>query len=358
MRTSVLLVLLVITGCTSRATPAAVETPTAASSPSTAVSSTPVAQETPTATVSASSTSLTCRLPVTWQVTDGQAVATKRGFMSFRDKTVTEDPSALPGSVFYDRAFAKWLPVPRTAVSVDGKRFAYGEGNAYQNTGGKLHVVDVATGGDTVIYSGGTVYNVVDFAVEGIYITAAAPEGYPRGLWLEKPTGGSPQLISTSIVAPMVGGGAAWGVHFNNADPSPGPGGIEGPFNEVVRVDLSSGSTTTWIYRPGSTLYVLGFDRRGDLVVSVAYAGTSNDVTGHTYELWLVASATAASPLSTGSGAQVPLVLGAVDDDGVWFYAQYVSASSSTVWLYAGASMQVVATANVGGLAVAGGCIP
>jgi len=241
---------------------------------------------------------------------------------------------------------------------VDGKRFAYGEGNAYQNTGGKLHVVDVATGGDTVIYSGGTVYNVVDFAVEGIYITAAAPEGYPRGLWLEKPTGGSPQLISTSIVAPMVGGGAAWGVHFNNADPSPGPGGIEGPFNEVVRVDLSSGSTTTWFYRPGSTLYVLGFDRRGDLFVSVAYAGTSNDVTGHTYELWLVASATAASPLSTGSGAQVPLVLGAVDDDGVWFYAQYVSASSSTVWLYAGASMQVVATANVGGLAVAGGCIP
>ena len=358
MRASVLLVLLVITGCTSRATPAAVETPTAASSPSTAVSSTPVAQETPTATVSASSTSLTCRLPVTWQVTDGQAVATKRGFMSFRDKTVIEDPSAPPGSVFYDRAFAKWLPVPRTAVSVDGKRFAYGEGNAYQNTGGKLHVVDVATGGDTVIYSAGTVYNVVDFAAEGIYITAAAPEGYPRGLWLEKPTGGSPQLISAGIVAPVVGAGAAWGVHFNNADPSPGPGGIEGPFNEVVRIDLSTGSTTTWFYRPGSTNEVLGFDRRGDLFVSAAFAGTSSDGSGHSYELWLVASATAASRLYTGTGSQVSVRLAAVDDHGVWFHAQYAPTSSSTVWLYAGASLQVVATVNVRHLDVAGGCIP
>jgi hypothetical protein len=338
MRATVLLVLLLLTSCTSR--------------------STPVAQETPTAAVSTSTTALTCRLPVTWQVTDGQAVATKRGFLSFRDKTVVEDQSAPPGSVFYDRAFAKWLPVPRTAVSVDGKQFAYGEGNAYQNTGGKLHVVDVATGQDTVIYSGSTVYNVVDFAAEGIYITGPAPEGYPRGLWLERPTGGSPQLISAGIVAPAVGAGAAWGLNFNNADPSPGPGGIEGPFNEVVRIDLSTGSTTTWFYRPGSTLEVLGFDRRGELFINAAFAGTSSDGSGHAYQLWLVASATVASRLYTGPDGQVSVRLAAVDDHGVWFHAQYASASSSTVWLYAGASLQVVATVNVGHLAVAGGCIP
>src|SRR5258706_4085972 len=205
MRASALLVLLLLTACTSRSTPVTAETPTPGSSPSAAVSSTPVAQETPTARVATSSTSLTCRLPVTWQVTDGQAVATKPGFLSFRDKTVVEDQSAPPGSVFYDRAFARWLPVPRTSVSVDGKRFAYGEGNAYQNTGGKLHVVDVATGADTVIYSGGKVYSVVDFAAEGIYMTGAAPEGHPPGLWLQKTTRGSPPRISPDIVVPAVG---------------------------------------------------------------------------------------------------------------------------------------------------------
>ena len=275
----------------------------------------------------------------------------KAGFLTLPDQTVVEDPTAPAGSVFYDRAFAKWLPVPRTSVSPDGRRYAYGEGSVYQGTGGKLHLVDVETGVDRVIYSGDFVYRVVDYAAEGIYLTAAPPEGYSRGLWLQDPAGGAARLISSAVVAPAVGGGAGWGLEFNKADPNPGPGGLEGPMNQIVRIDLSSGAATSWFYRPGTTLYFLGFDRAGNPFVSATNEQGA-------WEVWQVASRHTAAKAYAGTGPQVPTLLAAVDSHGVWFDSPYASGSSSVVWLYRGGSMQVAAAVNVGNLFVAGGCIP
>src|SRR5216683_1845291 len=170
-----------LTGCGSVALhpPAATSQPSsiAGASPSPSANPSPTLSQSPTTSPSLAGQALSCRLPVRWAATDGF----KGGFLSFPDQVLTVDPTA---SLFYDRAFAKWLPATRSQVS----------------PGGKLHVVDVATGVDTVVYSGGTTYSVVDFAAAGIYVTSAqAPDGATHGLWLQDPSGGQPKLISSEI---------------------------------------------------------------------------------------------------------------------------------------------------------------
>ncbi len=341
-----------LTGCGSVALhpPATTSQPSsiAGTSPSPSATPSPTLSQSPTTSPSLAGQALSCRLPVIWAAKDGF----KGGFLSFPDQVLTVDPTA---SVFYDRAFAKWLPATRSQVSPDGRRYAYAGEKAPSYAGGKLHVVDVATGVDTVVYSGGTTYSVVDFAAAGIYVTSAqAPDGATHGLWLQDPSGGQPKLISSEILDPAVGGGAAWGLHFNAADPSPGPGGVEGPLNEVLRFDLRTGASTPWFYRPGARVWILGFDAAGHPFVRVYTEANVTDPV----ELWLVQSQSQAIRLFAGGGP-TPAQLGAVDNHGVWFDSWRVS--PNTVWLYAGGSLQKVATIDVVGVIdvfVAGGCIP
>jgi hypothetical protein len=281
-------------------------------------------------------------------------VTNKAGFLTLPGQTLVEDATARSDSLFYDRGFSKWLPVGRSSVSPDGRRYAYSKiaGNAMQNTGSAIHVVDVATGVDRIIYSGGDAFTVVDFETEGVYLTTAVPEGRPRGLWLQALSGGQPLLISRTIVSPAVGGGAAWGVDFNAADPSPGPGGLEGPMNRILRYDLRSGTAVPWFYYPGANLNVMGFDANGHPFTT---AGVSTRVP--TVELWFIGSSGHATRLFAGEDVPAPTRLGAVDRHGMWFDAWYY-ASASPIWLYARGSLQVVAAANLYNLAVAGGCIP
>jgi hypothetical protein len=351
MRAGELVVVLMLAACTSTSAPVA--RPSSSAVGSASPSASPIGSAAPAAL------NLSCRLPVTWGVLNGRTITPNAGFITFPYQTLREDPSAPVGkSVFYDRGSSKWLPVWRASVSPDGKRYAYSEGNAYQNTGGKLHVVDVVTGVDRVIYSGNMVYSVVDFAAEGIYLTAAAPEGRPRGLWLEDPAGGPARLISSTIVAPAVGGGAAWGLDFNSADPSPAPGGMEGPVNRVLRIDLSSGASTPWFYRPGANIYTVGVDANGRPLVGADFPPSPTDMNGRdTAELWLVTSATSATRLFVGTGVPYPSRLAAIDSYGVWFDGSY-GHGGGTVWLYEGGSLQTVATVEVNYFAVAGGCIP
>ena len=355
---AVLLVAIVALAACSSPSPVASSSPPATTPASPfappAASATPAPSASPVATVDVAYTglSLNCRLPVSWPVKSGQTYTYTAGFISFPTGALTVDPAAPAGSVFYDRALSRWLPVYRPAVSPDGKRYAYSEGNAFLGTAGKLHVVDVATGADRVIYSGDRVYAVVDFAADGLYLTAAAPEGRPRGLWWQDPTGGAATLISSSIASPAVGGGAGWGADFNTADPSPGPGGLEGPMNRLLRFDLRTGTSSPWFYKPGSNLYVMGFDPVGHPLVSTFVV---TDPSGQgTNEIWLVVSQTSAVAIFSGTGAAIPSRLAALDGHGEWFDG---GSQGGTVWLSVAGSTQVVASASIDGLLVAGGCI-
>lgn len=347
--------LVMLAACTTSPTPVLQANPTSPAP----MRSSPSGNPSPAGNESPALPNLSCHLPITWGVLNGQTITPKAGFIAFPGQTLQEDSSAPSGkSVFYDRGFSKWLPVSRTSVSPDGRRYAYTEGNAYKNTGGKVHVVDVATGVDRVIYSGDTVYSVVDFSTQGIYLTRAAAEGLPHGLWLLDLAGSPARLINDTVAAPAVGTGTAWGLEFDAADPSPAPGGMEGPMNRIIRIDLQSGAATTWFYRPGANIYLVGVDAEGRPVVSADFAPSPTETNGRdTAELWLVRSPTSARRVFVGTGVPYPSRLAAIDSHGVWFDGSYGS-GGSTVWLYAGEVLQTVATLDVDYFAVAGGCIP
>jgi hypothetical protein len=297
---------------------------------------------------------LACRLPVIWAVGSGQNMVNKAGFLHFPDLVLSEDPTAPAGSRFFNRASMSWLPVYREAVSPDGSRYAYAEGNADLSSGGSLHVVDVATKADRVVYSGPTVFSVVDFAREGIYITKAAPEGPSMGLWLQNPAGGEARVINSTIESPSVGGGAAWTHDFDAADPSPAPGGMVGPSNRIERVDLSTGQLTTWFYEPGVDLWIAGFDAAGNPLVR-AYRSAEGGARD-TVELWLLTSPTKSMQLFGGAQNDLwPSQVAAIDANGVWFDAGY---TADSVWLRVPNSpIQMVAKLGFGYVHVAGGCL-
>ena len=360
------LAVVLLAACSSSSAPAAAVRPTPRPSRTT-VASTPASgtRTAPIPDVIASKVglSLSCRLPVTWVVPNqGGQETTQAGFVTFPNQTLAKDAAAPAGSLFYDRAFGKWLPVGRDLVSPDGRRYAYTKiaGNPYQPSGSSIYVVDVATGASRVIYKGGYAYAVIDFETEGVYLTIEAPEGYPHGLWFLDLAGDPPRLISGDIEAPAVGGGAAWGIAFNTADRNPAPGGLEGPRNEILRYDLRTGSATQWFYRSGSNVYPNGFDSYGRPVVTAYEGQTITDPNGPvTAEVWLVTGAGAATRIFSDAtpGSSAP-ALAAVDRHGVWFDAPYSADGPSTLWLYTEGSMQMVAFVNRGAVAVAGGCIP
>ncbi len=302
-------------------------------------------------TVTSAGKSLACRLPVVWDAqVDDFTTLHKSGFITFPSGKLTEDTAAPKTSSFYDRAYSKWLPVWRNDVSSDGRRYAYTDGNPISgDTKGKVHLVDLATGTDRVLYSGAPIFYVIDFAGEGIYLSASGGEGYGRGLWLESTAGGTPRLINRSVIDPVLGDGAAWGIAFNAADPHPGPGGLEGPYNELTRVDLVTGSSTSFFYRPGTTIEPFGIDQSGRLFV-----GVLKDWSGPE-DVWRIASPTEASRITTFTSAVYPSELAAVDRYGMWFTGGYMPAA---VWLYAGGTFHNLANVRADSFAVAGGCIP
>ena len=290
--------------------------------------------------------SLNCRLPITW--------SDKAGYLRFPEGQVSEDPSAPSGSQFFDAAYSRWLPVAREAVSASGAQYAYTDGSTYQGIEGHVHIVDVSTNADHVVYSG-KVYRVVDFASEGIYLTEDTGDGPNTGFWLLNLSGGSPRLINSSIWTPSVGGGSGWGGGFNPADPSPPPGGMAGTPNLIDRIDLSNETATPWFYTQGAQPTVLGFDRSGDPFVRVdRMAPNDPDVQHGTNELWIVTSPNTGSRLLSGVGwNEGPWRLAAIDSHGVWFDG------SDGIWLYSQGAVQLVAKPGVGQLsvAVAGGCL-
>ena len=301
--------------------------------------------------------SFSCRLPIVWTATSGATTQARAGFLKFPEQTVTQDPGAPAGSLFYDRAAARWLPVLREAVSDDGKRYAYTTGNVISNTPGTVHVVDIASGADRTVYSGNTVYSVVSFAAEGIYLTRQPGESLPRGLWIEDPAGGSMRLINSSVVDPWVAAGVGWGIDFDTSDPSPAPGGIENPFNRLLRIDLKTGATTPWFKWFGASISLDGVDYSGNPFVAVGRRSTS-DPNNETDEFWFVTASGTGQRLFAGRSDQPwPRRLGAIENHGAWFSQGYAPSSPSSVWLYAGGALQIVAMVNLDSLMVAGGCI-
>jgi hypothetical protein len=303
-----------------------------------------------------------CSLPIVYQ--DPSTSAYKVSFLRFPDGTLMPDSSGLPQAGFYDRAYRKWLPVPvtRDDVSPDGARYAYSVADfEYHKGGTALHVVNVATGADTVVYTiQSGAYKVVDYAPEGLYISAGDAEGRNHGLWIYRFDAQPPRLINGSIDSPAIGIGSAWGLDFDTADTNNPIGGLQGPLNRVLQINLTTGAATVWLYRPGRNVGIMGVDTSGDPMASV-YTQNVNAADPGSTETLLLKSPTVAETLLVASDADPqPVNLAAIDAHGVWLdgrFGQNYEAAGS-VWLYAGGALQLVATTSGWTFYVAGGCIP
>ena len=237
-----------------------------------------------------------CALPIYW----GDAAGIHAGFLpypggDFVASTQTLDRHA--SGATYDTAAGRWLPVEPETVSPDGLRFAYAEydlppgynagmgGGARPRTAGTLasagrvHVVDVRSGADQVLYSGSPTYSVVGFTADGIYLSQVSitmDGDFSSGLFLIKASGGTPSAVRGGDRALDRGGwtvqnGAAWGTEFSTG------GGITAG-NELVRLDLHTGATAKWLTAPeGTGVALLGFDPNSHPIVLTQASGYSTN---------------------------------------------------------------------------------
>src|SRR5260370_31827846 len=90
--------------------------------------------------------------------------------------------------------------------------------------------------------------------------------------------------------------------------------------DQMLRVDLQTGVASTWLYRPGAFVGLVGFDGEGHPIVVVVNSTAS--------ELWLLRGPQTADRIYAGPGAYSPLnrlkidhVLAAAvaDANGIWF---------------------------------------
>ncbi len=255
--------------------------------------------------------------------------------MSLPDGSVTLQPApATPAgnrsAFYYDRAYSRWVPVGREAVSPDGRHYAYISYPAQPQ--GIVSIVDVATG-DVRTYPATRAqpqifYVVLDYAKEGIYLGVAFIEGPISGLWLMDPNTGAIRQLADLYDVRAIAGSAVWLGTFNPADPNPLPVGLVPPANTVDRFDIVTGLRTAWLYLPGKAAGVVAVDTVGHPIVQVG--DTSNDV-----ELLLLTGPGTAEQIYKGPSSKFPGMSAPVyfsssitDSHGVWF------GSSTGIYLY------------------------
>lgn len=281
---------------------------------------------------------LSCRLPV-FGVMGGFYGATplnEGAFISFPSAQAQIDPTSelvgghtvanpvLNGTAegSFDSAAGRWVPVPYAQVSPDGTRYAY-EMNAWfhpssQNPFGptQIHVVDVASGRDQVVYDQGY-YDIAAYGSAGIYLVHHVPQtDGNEGVYLLDPIHGTLKTIAAGGVDWMVVGGAGW-----SADVAPGtaapPG--KGTGNRLLRLDLASGTVAPWFVDPGFAVTVLGVGTGGQVLVQAF-----ND---QHLQLWLINSPSSATKIYEGGGPGFQPAV--ADRHGFWLVA------GSAVYLYA-----------------------
>jgi hypothetical protein len=184
----------------------------------------------------------------------------------------------------YDRPAGRW--VPGGATSLDGARYAYIDYS--QPFEGALHVVDIATGRDRTLPLATGPWGLVGFTNEGIYVHFSF-EGTGPGITLINPDSGAARVVFADSTVHLVSGQVAWIATRNETDTLPGPPGIGGNSNEVQSRDLKTSQKTTWLYRPGTNLYVTaayggsivvsGYDVAGNFLVVVTAPGKAVPIT-------------------------------------------------------------------------------
>lgn len=331
MKLASLAILALVAACSTPGAPSA-----GPASPRNSISPAAVNPPSPTWTLGLGPTALStvdfsCRLPVF----DDQGTGPVGGFIDFPSGTVTPDPAGtvsigrfgreLVGSSYvhyFDRAYSRWLPVSREAVSPDGSHYVYTDRaigpQADPQARATLHVVAVKTGVELTFDDGewSSPYVALDYATEGIYLTTT---GVGYGLWLMNPaTGDVTKVANPWDVQGSAGNQVFWVGAVNASDPHPIAGVAP---NQVDRFSLADGSRVAWFYRPGSSVHFVSQDVGGHPIIVAG--GVSGPV-----ELLLLVGPGVSRSIWT-SGDRVPSIGSPISDShGVWF------GSSDGIFLY------------------------
>lgn len=327
--------LLVVSACGPVTKPVTVSS---SSSPRTTVST--WASEPPAASSPTSATTLACRLPVA----ERQSTGIRGGFITFPSGDLVLDPNAnfpAASGATFTRRFGRWLPVDIAAVSPDSSHYAYTEFVDAPFRHSRVHVVDVASQADHVVYTQTSqdqgFYVVLDYQAAGIYLGDVGPSGESvNGLWRLDPNTKSLQMLAP-ISEPgsrqgfyLIGAGGAWYGDVAPGDVPPHQG--LAPMDRLLRLDLTTSARTPWFRRQGMMVEGLGFDGAGHPIVWAATM-TSDASALTSQELWLVTAPNVAKQIYSGPGSASPAFFnfrGAplADDHGLWF------GTSAGIYLY------------------------
>lgn len=192
------------------------------------------------------------------------------GFILYPSGRRIDDPKsqvALPGNqpgaiglnpgLTYDVPAGKWVPVPLSWLSPDGRIYAY------YFSQGTIHAVNVLTGESGVVVTGG--WNLIGVANDGVY----ASQGNTPGAYFI-PFGQDPQKIVDHGTWMRFHDGALWGTDSSL---------------QLIRFDVSTHSETGWgtVTR---VAFVTGFDAAGEPVVSSGGALAVFHDNGTTTQVW------------------------------------------------------------------------
>src|SRR5438034_6462172 len=149
-----------------------------------------------TSSVPPSAVSFSCRLPI------GSAGGDFGGFVSFPQATFERGPN---GSLTYDAAHQRWLPVGRQMLSPDGRSYVYAQDTKVP-AGAAIHVVDIANGQDRLVWTEQSAASLLGWTEWGIVIlraTARPNESSFMGpeLWMLRPSDQTMRLVAEQPAA-------------------------------------------------------------------------------------------------------------------------------------------------------------
>lgn len=237
----------------------------------------------------------------------------------------------------WDGAAARWVPVAAGLVSPDGTAYAWTEDPSSAFRFSRIHATTVSDVRDRVVLTSGSNpglnYAVVRYDKGALLLTSrAASEGgwydANRGLWrLDLSSGQVTQIVPLTTSWVLISPGAAW---TSDVDPAAGapvsaPQPDTGTMpNRLIRVDLATGTTQTWITRPGQIVTLLGVDLADRPLLRIQSADSTevdySSAPNQTTTVYRSASGPTYGPSddlnATGAGYAPRQVM--VDNHGIW----------------------------------------
>lgn len=297
----------------------------------------------PAAVATSTPGSSVCRLAVI-QGTHGQGSGPQTpGFLTIPGNTFVAATGAGDG-MFYDRALTRWVPAGPPALSADGKQYALVEGDTKTS---KVHLVDIASGTDRLVATGGP-WEGVGLAADAYYVmrveyvdsAAYGQLAISQGLWKLPLSGAAPvPLTSDARGWVWVAAGHVYGAGFT-VDVAGGP-------NDVARLDLSTGQATSWFDHHARTR-ILSVDAGGSALVLTEAADE---------EVWRVAPSGDAVEVWSGPSDSIrPGYPVAVDGSDVWLSSESLTPAWAIYHFSPRSGFHQVATFTDHPVSVAGPC--